>query len=48
VSKGWWFWLRRAQVTSDIELLLEALVPIARPYPFLNSDVPDHSGGLHA
>ena len=33
---------------GDIQLLLEALVPIARPYPFLNSDVPDHSGGLHA
>ena len=24
VSKGWRFWLRRAQMTGDIQLLLEA------------------------
>jgi hypothetical protein len=47
--KGWRFWLRRAQVTAVSTCCWRRwLVPIARPYPFLNSDESDHPEGPHA
>lgn len=44
-GNGWRFWIRQGPpIPNGSILMVEPLVPIIRPYPFLDSDIQDDPG----